>query len=293
MYNLILIVDRNNYQIIKEIDDSTRIPVDLVAVYEIDAPGISIRGLEAMPIERIGEIRTFGFDLIAGLVDCADMISEIAEKLGFSDRYLNLWQFKQRFFDKKMKMQYLRLQTAQKCRDFEHPALKIGDFTYCINLEILTDISGPKCTIGRFCSLSDRVRVLLGIEHRNDWNTTYPFNAFMEDYAGIEGHPSSKGDIVIGNDVCVGLETLIMSGVTIGDGCVIGAGSVVSGEIPPYSIAAGNPARVIRKRFPEDVIDKLLEMKWWNWPDDIIYDAVPLLQSNNMEALYEYWKRSF
>ena len=131
--------------------------------------------------------------------------------------------------------------------------------------------------IGKYCSIAQDVIVFLGGEHRPDWITTYPFSAIRPQFGGIKGHPSTKGDVIIGNDVWIGQGAVIMSGVTIGDGAVIGAYSVVRGAVGPYEIWRGNPARLLRRRFPPDAILELLKMKWWDWPEDKIIQHVPLL----------------
>jgi hypothetical protein len=101
--------------------------------------------------------------------------------------------------------------------------------------------------------------------------------------SAITGHPKSKGDVVIGNDVWIGTEAVIMSGVTIGDGAVIGARAVVAKDVPPYSIAVGNPARVVKTRFDQKTVNRLLTIKWWDWDEATIEAHMPLLLSGNME----------
>ena len=145
--------------------------------------------------------------------------------------------------------------------------------------------------IGKFCSIADDVVILPGGEHNISWVTTYPLRFLFKDpLAGDDGHPTTRGPIVIGSDVWVGSYAIIVSGVTIGDGAVIGAGSVVSSDIPPYSIAAGNPARAIKKRFTEEQIEKLLEIRWWDWPEEKIKDAVPFLCSKDIDKFIEFAK---
>ncbi|MBU0665071.1 MAG: CatB-related O-acetyltransferase [Proteobacteria bacterium] len=145
-----------------------------------------------------------------------------------------------------------------------------------------------RLTIGRFCSISDQVTIILGGNHRSDWVTTYPFSAFNESWpeaAAIKGHPSSKGDIVIGNDVWIGYGATILSGVTIGSGAVIGARAVISKDVAPYAIMAGNPAQEIKKRFDDITIARLLQLSWWNWPEEKIRTNLPFLCSNQIQQL--------
>jgi acetyltransferase-like isoleucine patch superfamily enzyme len=141
--------------------------------------------------------------------------------------------------------------------------------------------------MGSFCSIARGVRIYLGGEHRTDWVTTFPFNILWQAGKGIEGHPKTKGDVVIGNDVWIGRDAVITSGVTIGDGAVIGGSAVVSKNVEPYTIVAGNPAVIVRKRFDDAVIEKLLEIQWWNWDDARIEKAVPLLLSNDLNTFIE------
>ena len=129
----------------------------------------------------------------------------------------------------------------------------------------------------------------MGGEHRSDWCTTYPFQAMMKEFRYIEGYPRSKGNIVIGNDVWIGMDSKILSGVHIGDGSIISAGAVVTKDVEPYSIVGGVPAKTIRKRFDDKTIRRLEEIQWWNWSNEQIYDAIPILQSNNLEQLFEYY----
>lgn len=134
------------------------------------------------------------------------------------------------------------------------------------------------------------MQIWLGSNHRVDWNSTYPFNVFLKSCCYIKGHPTTKGDISIGNDVWIGSDAKIMSGVTIADGCVIAANAVVVKDIlEPYTVVAGVPAKVRKYRFDKDIIQKLCEMKWWDWDDIDIFDAIPLLQSNKLDELWEYY----
>jgi acetyltransferase-like isoleucine patch superfamily enzyme len=130
-----------------------------------------------------------------------------------------------------------------------------------------------KMRIGKYCSIAENVVVLLGGEHRLDWITTFPFNAFHKDWPAakfIEGHPASKGDIEIGNDVWIGHGAIILSGVHIGNGAVIGAGTVVTKNVDDYAIISGNPGRFVRFRFDEKTRAHLLDMAWWHWSEEKI-----------------------
>ena len=165
----------------------------------------------------------------------------------------------------------------------------VGAFTY--GEPTIWDFNDGKVelTIGRFCSIAHGVNILLGGEHRSDWCTTYPFQAMMKEFEYIEGYPRSKGNIVIGNDVWIGMDSKILSGVHIGDGSIISAGAVVTKDVEPYSIVGGVPAKTIRKRFDDKTIRRLEEIQWWNWSNEQIYDAIPILQSNDLEQLFEYY----
>lgn len=139
-----------------------------------------------------------------------------------------------------------------------------------------------RLTIGAYCSIADGVQIFLGGEHRVDWVSTYPFNAFWPAARDIAGHPASKGDVTIGNDVWLGTEAVILSGVTIGDGAVIGARAVVSKDVPPYAIVAGNPARAVKQRFDDATVARLLAVRWWEWDNDRIERALPLIMGSDV-----------
>jgi acetyltransferase-like isoleucine patch superfamily enzyme len=136
--------------------------------------------------------------------------------------------------------------------------------------------------VGRYCSIADEVTIFLGAEHRVDWVTTYPFTVLDPAFRDVPGHPATKGDVVIGNDVWIGFGALILSGVTIGDGAVIGARSVVTRDVPPYAIAGGNPSRVLRARFSEQEVQDLLRIRWWDWDRARVNASMPLLLSGNV-----------
>jgi len=167
------------------------------------------------------------------------------------------------------------------------PACSIGDHTYGEPTLLQFDQT-TRLVMGRFCSISDQVTIILGGNHRTDWITTYPFPAFTETWpeaATIKGHPASKGDIVIGNDVWIGYGATILSGVTIGSGAVIGTRAVITSDVAPYAIVAGNPAREIKKRFDDTTISQLLQLAWWDWPEEKIRINLPLLCSSQIQQL--------
>ena len=157
--------------------------------------------------------------------------------------------------------------------------VNVGEYTYG-KPNILYWDDKTKLTIGRFCSIARNVTFLLGGNHRVDWITTYPFSALNDEWIeakDIHGHPSTNGNIKIGNDVWIGYDATILSGVTVGDGAVIGSKSVVTKDVEPYSIVGGNPAKIIKKRFKENQIQRLLELQWWNWSKDKIKKNINLL----------------
>ena len=168
----------------------------------------------------------------------------------------------------------------------------IGDYTYGrIKIKKFDDFT--KLKIGKFCSFADKVTFLLGGEHNIDWISTFPFNEFFSEKIEekIIGHPASKGDIIVGNDVWIGYGSLILSGVTIGHGAIIGANSVVTKDIPAYAIAAGNPVKIYKRRFSEEIIKKMLEIAWWNWNIDKILKNASLLQSPNIEEFIKLYEK--
>ena len=177
---------------------------------------------------------------------------------------------------------------SDQTRDhFSNPLFSIGEHTYGVP-DILTFDTTTRLRIGRFCSISNKVTILLGGNHRYDWSTTFPFPAFPEKWpeaAAIHGHPSSSGEVVIGNDVWICYDATILSGVNIGHGAVIGAGAVVSRDVAPYSIVGGNPAEEIKKRFDDATIAKLLQLAWWDWPEEKIRRNIAILCSSRLEEL--------
>jgi virginiamycin A acetyltransferase len=162
----------------------------------------------------------------------------------------------------------------------------IGEFTYGKPL-IKTWGEGGRLEIGKFCSIAEDVMFILGGEHRSDWITTYPFNLIFPEFSWIKGHPSTKGDIFIGNDVWIGQGATILSGVFVGDGAVIGAKSVVTKAVNPYEIVAGNPARHIRYRFDEKIVNFLLNVKWWEWDLNKIRENINLLMGGDVDKFID------
>ena len=172
----------------------------------------------------------------------------------------------------------------------EYLKYEIGNFTYVTPLIIRYDKKN-KLKIGKYCSFADNVTILLGGEHKTDWITTYPFNQFFKEAESIPGHPTSKGDIIIGNDVWIGYGTTILSGVTIGDGAAIGANSLLAKNVSPYEIVAGNPAKHIKYRFRKNEIKFLLELKWWNWSNQKILENIDNLLQNSIQKLIDSLKK--
>lgn len=164
------------------------------------------------------------------------------------------------------------------------PRITVGRYTYGPpQFKIWSE--NERIDIGAFCSIAEGVVIFGGGEHRLDWVTTYPLRiALGSPGAGSDGHPHSKGRTVIGNDVWIGYGAMVVSGVTVGDGACIGAGAVVSRDVPPYAVVVGNPARVVRMRFDEQSIARLLQIRWWEWPIDRIRAFESLLCADDIGA---------
>ena len=178
----------------------------------------------------------------------------------------------------------------------KNPNIIVGVYTYYDDFEDVTnfeknvkyhfDFTGDKLIIGKFCMIaSDVTFIMNGANHLTDAITTYPFAIFGNAWVNaMEGkNYPSKGNIVVGNDVWIGYNATIMAGVTIGDGAIIGTNSVVTKDVEPYAIVGGNPAKLIKKRFSDDEIKDLLEIKWWDWEIEKITRNVQNLTDKNVE----------
>src|SRR6185437_13886393 len=176
----------------------------------------------------------------------------------------------------------LRLLRPRSRRD---PLLQIGHRSYGIPRVLRYEGDTEPVTIGAYCSIAADVEIFVGGNHRLDWVSTYPFRILLDLPGALnDGHPASRGPVIVGNDVWIGRKATIMSGVTIGDGATVAAKAVVARDVRPYAVVVGNPAREIRRRFSDDIIERLLEVKWWDWPEPEIITAVPWLCSPDIES---------
>jgi virginiamycin A acetyltransferase len=180
-----------------------------------------------------------------------------------------------------------------------NPQIIIGDYTYYDdpgdsenferNVLYLYPFMGDKLIIGKFCAIARDVRFIMnGANHKLNCLSTYPFSLFGNGWERvtpkIEDLPF-KGDTVVGNDVWIGYESVIMPGVKIGDGAIIAARSVVTDDVKPYTVVGGNPARLIKVRFPVETIKRLLEIKWWDWEIEKITRNLEIITSADPAAL--------
>ncbi len=179
------------------------------------------------------------------------------------------------------------------------PGILVGDYTYYddpVDSEHFEDhvthhydFVGDKLIIGRFCAIAKGVEFIMnGANHRMASVTTYPFNimggGWEKSVPSMDDLPL-KGDTVIGNDVWIGQNVTFLPGVHVGDGAIIGANSVVAGDIPAYSVAVGNPCRVTRMRFDEEMVAYLLALKWWDWPPEKIFENMDVLTSGDLSRI--------
>ena len=151
-------------------------------------------------------------------------------------------------------------------------------------------INRDRLVIGKFCSIACGAKfIFTSANHKLGSLSTYPFPLFFEEWeldkSNVTDAWDNKGDIVIGNDVWIGYEAVIMPGVTIGDGAIVGTRAVVTKDVPPYTIVGGVPAKPIRKRVSDEVIARLLEIKWWDWSDEKIKENISAIQSGNIKEL--------
>jgi acetyltransferase-like isoleucine patch superfamily enzyme len=171
----------------------------------------------------------------------------------------------------------------------ELPAgLSMGRHSHAVPRVIRWPSENAQISVGAFCSINSSAQILAGGLHHHEWVTSFAMRVRLELPGQFEdGHPWSKGDVVIGNDVWIGLEALVMSGVTIGHGAVVGARAVVTHDIPPYAVVAGVPARVIKYRFPVAERVALQRIAWWDWSDEKVIDNVDLLCSPRIAEFIE------
>lgn len=183
-----------------------------------------------------------------------------------------------------------------------NPNIEIGDYTMyndfahnpCDfqknNVLYHYSVNHDRLVIGKFCSIACGAKfIFTSANHSLKSLSTYPFPIFFEewdlDVTNITDAWDNKGNIIIGNDVWIGYEAVILSGVTIGDGAIIGTHAVVTKDVPPYTIVGGVPAKPIRKRFDDKTIARLLELKWWDWPEERIKANLEIIQSGRIDEL--------
>lgn len=187
----------------------------------------------------------------------------------------------------------------------KNPNIIVGDYTYYSDDEGAEnfekhvthhyDFNGDKLIIGKFCQIAKGVEFIMnGANHRMNSVTTYPFNIMGNGWEKVTPKLSDlplKGDTVVGNDVWIGQNVTVLPGVHIGDGAIIGANSVVSKDVPPYHIVGGNPVKIIRKRFDDETIAYLLDLKWWDWSKEKIFANLEILCSGDIAKIKEIDKK--
>jgi virginiamycin A acetyltransferase len=175
----------------------------------------------------------------------------------------------------------------------------VGDYTYYDDIDGAEnfedhvthhyDFIGDKLIIGKFCAIARGIEfVMNGANHRMASVTTYPFSLMRNGWEKVTPELKDlplKGDTVIGNDVWIGQNVTVMPGVHIGDGAIIATNSVVTKDVSPYHIAGGNPCKLIRKRFDDELIEYLLKLKWWDWPTGKIFDNLEILCSSDLTRI--------
>lgn len=175
----------------------------------------------------------------------------------------------------------------------------VGDYTYFddrrygpdkfeeYNVLYNYDFSKVKLVIGKFCAIAAETKFIMTGDHKLDAISTYPFPIFQNGWQHVYDVKDLpvKGDIIIGNDVWLGYDSLIKNGVTIGDGAIVAARAVVVKNVPPYAIVAGNPAKVVKMRFDDNIIKRLLRIAWWNWDIDKINKHLNLICSLDVDKL--------
>ncbi len=176
----------------------------------------------------------------------------------------------------------------------KNPNIIVGDFTYFSDVDFEShvthhyDFNNDKLIIGKFCQIAAGVNfVMNGANHQMNSVSTFPFYIFEgweQNVPPISQMPM-KGDTVIGNDVWIGQNSTILPGVHINDGAIIGMNSVVGSDVPAYTIVAGNPAKKIRKRFDDELIQILLKLQWWNMSIEKINSLIPILTCSNLEKV--------
>lgn len=164
-----------------------------------------------------------------------------------------------------------------------YPIVNAGIGTYAINMKISFGRRDSNILIGKYCSLAKDILFIMSDEHELNHVSTHPFqsiiniaNSDVDMYADNE--LKKRCQVIIGHDVWIGMNATILGGIRIGTGAVIAAGSLVTKDVPPYTIVGGCPARVIRRRLPEDIAQKLLSIRWWNWPYRVIQDRLPNME---------------
>ena len=181
----------------------------------------------------------------------------------------------------------------------KNPHIEVGDYTYYDdpngaenferNVLYHYPFIGDRLIIGKFCAIATGVRFIMnGANHKMSGISTYPFQIFGNGWETVmpqTGDLPFKGDTVIGNDVWIGYQSLIMPGVRIGNGAIIAAGSVVTGDVPSYAIVGGNPAQIIRTRFSQEEVAQLEELAWWDWPADCISRHLKVIVNSDIAAL--------
>jgi virginiamycin A acetyltransferase len=180
----------------------------------------------------------------------------------------------------------------------ESPFTEVGEYTYYADPvdptgfernNVLFHYGPDRLVIGSYCAIAREVRFLMGAaNHVMDGISTYPFPMFGDDWMGemdtFAGR-SFRGDTMVGNDVWLGYQVLVMPGVAIGDGAIVAARSVVASDLPPYSVAAGNPARVVRMRYEPDDIARLQRIAWWTWPRELVTHHLKIIMGSDIDAL--------